>query len=119
VHAAVPDSLDSYYQQIGRAGRVGGPAEVTLFYRPEDLNLQTFLTAATAPEDTIELSELKGRIEASPARLTRAVNPLEEVGAGTATESGVLTPACPVEEAVAAAEAWQRLIRSRIQMMRS
>ncbi|MEU1545403.1 RecQ family ATP-dependent DNA helicase [Nocardia sp. NPDC005745] len=53
LHASVPDALDSYYQQIGRAGRDGEAAEIQLFYRPEDLSLQKFLTATTAPEDTI------------------------------------------------------------------
>jgi len=32
-HAAVPDSVDSYYQQAGRDGRDGEPAAVTLHYR--------------------------------------------------------------------------------------
>ena len=50
VHAAAPESLDSYYQQIGRAGRDGEPAEITLFHHPEDLHLQRFLTASRAPE---------------------------------------------------------------------
>jgi ATP-dependent DNA helicase RecQ len=138
VHTSVPDSLDSYYQQVGRAGRDGEPAGVTLFYRPEDLNLQTFLTAAKAPEDTlrdvarvlerrgepISPGELKEAVDAPPARLTRAVNLLEEVGVVTTTESGALVPAADLDpdravaEAVAAAQAWQRLIRSRIEMMR-
>src|SRR5690606_2231995 len=33
VHASVPESLDTYSQQIGRAGRDGEPAEIVLLYR--------------------------------------------------------------------------------------
>jgi ATP-dependent DNA helicase RecQ len=33
-HHDVADSPDSYYQEIGRAGRDGEPAEAVLFYRP-------------------------------------------------------------------------------------
>ncbi|HEX2178273.1 MAG TPA: ATP-dependent DNA helicase RecQ, partial [Actinomycetota bacterium] len=41
-HHDVADSLDSYYQEIGRAGRDGEPADATLFYRAEDLGLRRF-----------------------------------------------------------------------------
>ena len=34
VHADVPDSLDAYYQEVGRAGRDGDDAVATLHYRP-------------------------------------------------------------------------------------
>ncbi len=42
-HYDVSDSVDSYYQEIGRAGRDDKPARAILFYRQEDLNLQRFL----------------------------------------------------------------------------
>ncbi|WP_174187512.1 RecQ family ATP-dependent DNA helicase [Nocardia barduliensis] len=136
VHASAPDSLDSYYQQIGRAGRDGERAEVILFYRPEDLSLQRFLTSRTVPEDTIaEVAHALYRhdrpvrpsrlaVDAAPARRTRAINLLEQVGAITTTESGLLatdsrrTPEQAVEQAAEAAQAYEELTRSRIEMMR-
>lgn len=55
VHASVPDSLDSYYQQVGRAGRDGEAAPALLFYRPEDLSLARFFTAHHPHEELLHL----------------------------------------------------------------
>ena len=139
VHASPPDSLDSYYQQIGRAGRDGDTADVTLFYRPEDLHLQRFLTARGTPEEALEAlarnlhdqeepvrpSDLAREVELSGSQRTRAVNLLEQAGAVTTTEDGrleyldeQLQPEQAVEEAVEVAQTHQQLIQSRIEMTR-
>jgi ATP-dependent DNA helicase RecQ len=139
VHLSMPDSLDSYYQQVGRAGRDGAPAEATLFFRPEDVHLQTFLTAVRAPEDVLRrlvqtlreadspmrATELGVRVGTSRVRRIRALNLLEQAGVVRTTARGRVRYADPgvsVNRAVAAAvevsETHQRLIRSRVEMMR-
>ncbi|MFB0837707.1 MULTISPECIES: RecQ family ATP-dependent DNA helicase [unclassified Arthrobacter] len=138
VHADIPESLDSYYQEIGRAGRDGEPASAVLHYRSEDLGLRKFfgthspdpdsllavlkaLKAAHAATPKSSLAELTGF---KPRRVTGLVNQLEEIGAVAVGKRGVrLTSKAKlptlVSDAVELAEARQRVDQSRLTMMRA
>jgi ATP-dependent DNA helicase RecQ len=41
-HSEPAESVDAYYQEVGRAGRDGSDAQALLFYRSEDLGLRRF-----------------------------------------------------------------------------
>ena len=135
LHAASPASLDAYYQEIGRAGRDGEPAEVMLLHHASDENLQRFLTArrpkpaalravldalGDAPLTPVELRRRGGL---GAARTTAAVNLLEQAGAVVTLPDGCLrrsgtAAAAAVERAAEIAEQRRDVVRSRIAMMR-
>jgi ATP-dependent DNA helicase RecQ len=51
VHLDMPDSPEAYYQQIGRAGRDGDPAETLLLYGGQDIaQARHWLAQSAAPE---------------------------------------------------------------------
>lgn len=137
LHASVPDSLDNYYQQIGRAGRDGQPALAHLFYRAEDLALARFFTSNTLDEELVanvygaltatrkskRLSDLRTEISAHPGRLTNALNLLTEAGLVRPTPDGFrvgrrVDPDAAVTAAAAIVERAERFDRTRVEMMR-
>ena len=63
VHLDMPDSPESYYQQIGRAGRDGERADTLLLYGGEDIaRARYWLTQSNAPE--MQRQVMRARLEA-------------------------------------------------------
>lgn len=125
-HLDVSESLDAYYQEMGRAGGDGEAAEAVLFYRQQDLAAQSFKTGS-GRVDTAALElvynalkrhrgpmtreALGDKTELPGRKLASVVHELEEAGAARQNEAGEIEREgdLSLQEIVADAERRQQL----------
>ncbi len=142
LHHDVAESLDGYHQEIGRAGRDGEAAIVTLFYLPGDLGLRRYQSAPATFEEAdvrrvlrtlhrepgIDVPKLASRAKLSRRRADAVVGRLEELGAVSADAGGRLelseetagrSDGTLLAEAVAAQGRRRDVERSRVDMIRA
>ena len=136
VHADAPDSVDAYYQEMGRAGRDGRPAHAVLHFRPEDLALRRYFAGRRPAAGEMrkllralgggkrrraELAEASGL---STRRVTALLALLSDTGHVRLGRGGARLIArgdagAAVSDALERVEERERIDQSRIEMMRS
>lgn len=138
-HADISDSLDAYYQEVGRAGRDGKSARALLFYAPSDLGVRRFFGGATHLEadDVAQVAEALSRINGalneeelaqlmssslSAAKVHASLHRLEEISALRENNDGtleLLRQILPTEahDAAQAQEKHRSFAKSRLEML--
>ena len=138
-HHDISESVDAYYQELGRAGRDGQAAQAVLFYRSEDLGRRRFFASGKVDRATLDRvartlyavrgpvapGELRDGLDLSRTKVATAVHRLEEAGLVEVRDDGQVEAAHRgadldegVEEAAQAEVDREAFDRSRVEMMR-
>jgi len=138
VHRDISESVDAYFQEMGRAGRDGKPARAELFYRPEDLGRRRFFASGRIDRDTLErvarivreagrpvdAGALREELGMHRSRLASVLHTLDDAGVVEVADDGTVASAggdleAGVERAAQLEVDRERFERSRVEMMRA
>ena len=142
-HYDISESMDAYYQEIGRAGRDGEPATALLLYCPHDLGLRRFFASSGALDEEqvrqvldalllndgrATMQEIANLTALPQSKQSAALNRLVDVGAIRRLADGTYEAAAGtadaqldavIHEAVGAQANRREYDRSRVEMIRT
>lgn len=138
LHFDISDSVDSYYQEVGRAGRDAEPAEGRLLFRSEDMAVRRFFAGSPELDDDdfaavlaaigrararVDVDALRNRADLPAGVLRAALDALHSSGAVAIAPDGAISLVEGVDDGAAgsaseAADQRRTFERTRLEMIR-